>query len=99
MSSWWAIKVRRSHTHTELRLMQRARDGSAPSVYVLRDDASILYVGKSPNGVTRPMTGLKIGYAQATSRPNSWRNFSGALAGLNLRVVRGKSLTFEKLRL
>jgi hypothetical protein len=60
-----------SFSHSELRRVRRDPDGTAPSVYVLRDDASILYVGESPNGVARPMTGLKIGYAQSSAYP--WR--------------------------
>jgi len=56
-----------SFSHSELQALRHTADGSAPAVYVLRDQVSILYVGESPNGLVRPMTGLKIGYAQSSA--------------------------------
>jgi hypothetical protein len=60
-----------SYSHSTLRQLRQAAEGRPPAVYIMRDAASILYVGESPNGVVRPMTGLKIGYAQRAAYP--WR--------------------------
>jgi hypothetical protein len=60
-----------SYSHSELEQLRSAADRYAPSVYVLRDGASIIYVGESPNGLLRPMTGLKVSYAQSSAYP--WR--------------------------